>query len=255
MATPVYFSTDASDISGYLKAYIGTRGPVASVATTVGMTSTTTSVVTTSTTFLAMTNTLGGSAAKWITAPVALAVTIQNAPFLSLYGTENNAATNAKLGVALFAFNSGTEGTVFLATSMGTELGTVMSRQAWSTLTSGSAESITATTLNPGDRLVLKPGIASVGAMAAGQVYFDFAGPTAGADGDSFVLFQEDFNAATTYSQYGTSASPFAGGPSVIACQEVIDRAKPYVKAALAVDARWSDIENELQAIENNGTA
>lgn len=257
MSTPVYFGTESADISGYLKAYIGARGPTATLATTVGLTTTASATVVTSTTFVPMTLTSGGTVAAWITPPLAAAVTISTAPFVSMYGAEANAAANAKIGVSILKYSAGAEGTAFIATSTAAvELLTTMSRNAWVTTTSGASEAITSTSFAAGDRMVLRPGYASVGTMATGYgLFFDYAGPVSGGDGDSYVLFNENFNAATSFSQYAASAAAIAGGPSIIAYQQILDVADPVVKALLGSDARWADVVNEIQAQQTNATA
>lgn len=209
MATPVYLSNDPSSISGYLVAYIGERSPLAT--TTVSNTYTTTVVgVTTSTVVQTLTST--GAAAKWITAPLKAATTIAAKPFANVWAYESNTAANADVAIAFQQYTTSAQ-TAFLTTSTGVELGvSPTARVPWS---AQAGESITSTAFAAGDRLIIAPAIgAAGGTMAAGFfVWMSYGGLGSNVDGDTYVLFSEDFE--PNQAQMGNGAVPAQKGVGV----------------------------------------
>lgn len=265
MSTTCYLSNVASDQSGWLVAYINERGPNAANATTVGMAATTTVSVVTTTTSLPMTLTNGGtSLARWLTYPFRTSVQIAAKPFVNVWASESVATVNAAVCFSIAQFTSTLAlQAVFCSVSAGVELTTTMSPQAFrntNMTNQTSFEAITATTIGAGDRLAIIAGLVSNAsgdpkvAMAAGSVNMDYAGPTAGADGDSYLLFNETFNAGQIQFSSG-SANPILGGPSVIALESIRQQVQPYVDAAFSNDIPWSELSLQLGYMEDGSTA
>lgn len=254
MSTRVFLSNVASDVSGYLVAFIGTRGPTAALSTTVGMTATSTATVITATTTIAMTLTAGGTAAKWITYPIRAAVTISNPPVSNVWAKEDLAADNAAIGFSLAQYTTSLQ-TQFVITSPGVELTTTQARNAWVSNTAGGKEVITSTAFAAGDRLAITPGLVSVGTMATGGiVYMDYAGGTPGADGDTYIDFNETFNAGVM--QYAAGAqNPIPGGPTVVSLETSRQLLQPIVSAAFSDDIPWGELFLQLGYMEDNQTA
>ncbi len=241
MATPVYLSNDPSSISGYLKAYIGGRSPNAS--STVSTAVTATSVITTTT--IAMTLTSGGTTAKWITEPLKAAVTISTRPFLNVWGLESSASANADIAMILCQYTTAIQ-TAFLTTSIGVELTTSAARQPW--VTNTTLETVTSTAFAAGDRLAITPGIGAIGTMGAAlTVTMDYNGSTPAADGDTFIQFNEDFQAGN--SQYGDGDSQaIPGGPGAQHFYTMKDNLSALVGSPIPItnDSRVEDVLNEL---------
>lgn len=182
--TPIYFSDEDSSISGYKKAYVGYRSPVATTTPATSITNTSGSG-----TDIAMTATAGGTELKWITEPLKVAVNIPASELGraigNFYGLESDAAANAGLSFKLHKYTT-SEGAAFLTSSVGVELGTSVRRDVWD---SGDP---TATDFAIGNRLVIAPRIVNVGTMAAGQtVTFRYNGSTPGSTGDSYVILNQ----------------------------------------------------------------
>ena len=199
MATTLYPSNDQSDVSGYLKLYINTRSPNASAAPSTAVTTTVDLLSTT----VAMTLTAGGSAAKWISAPLAEAVTISTTPFFNVYAKESNAAANVQVAVGLAQYTTSIQ-TAFLVSSVGAELTTTEARIAWvSTLgATTNKEVITSTAFSVGDRITFIPYQSAIGSgRAADTTTLTYNGLNNGT-GDTYVLLNEDLRA--TDAQIGT---------------------------------------------------
>ncbi len=219
MATVVYLSNDPSDISGYLKAYIGTRSPNATLEPSTTVTTTITSILTTTG---AMTLTAGGSAAQWITAPLEEAVTISLPPYQSIWAKESEAAVNGQVALAYSQYTTSLQ-TAFLTTSAQAELTTTQAQINWiSSLgasfgATGAREIITSTAFAAGDRLAIVGkygGYTGVGTNAiTSGITFYYNGLGSPSIGDTFVMFQENFRAGAA--QIGTGESSGIRGVGV----------------------------------------
>lgn len=222
MATPVYLSNDPAGISGYLLAYIGERSPNASATTSTAVTNTVAGVITTTVT---MTLTAAGTTAKWITVPLKAAVTIATKPFFNVWGLESSLANNADIAWALQQYTTSAQ-TAFLTSSTGVELTTAAARQFW---VGASGETVTSTAFAAGDRLIIAPALGAVGTMASGgTVTMDYNQLTSGSDGDTFMLFNEDFEPGLAQVGGGTTPGVKAVGVSFFyniaqVCQEAVD--------------------------------
>lgn len=212
MATVIYLSNDPSAISGYKKAYIGSRGPNASATV-----STTVTATTSGGSDIAQTLTSGGTTAAWITAPLLAAVTVSAKPIFNVWALESNAAANAQVRMKLQQYTTSAQ-TALLTSDYGTEATTSAGRMVWA-----ATESVTSTAFSAGDRLIIAPFIHNVGTMGASQTLtMDYNGLTAGADGDTFVVLNETLTAQN--SQYGNGSTPFvSGGPGLQSYQSIID--------------------------------
>ena len=212
MATYVYLSNDPSDLSGYLKAYINERSPNASSGPSTAVTNT---ADVTSTT-IAMTLTAGGSAAKWITVPFQAATTISTRMEGNLWGLESNASANAQIGFGLSAYTTSLQ-SAFVTTSNGAELTTSAARVVWVSTngaTANTKEVITSTSFAAGDRLAIVPVISPIGVMNAGYtVTMDYNQVSGGSDGDTYLVFNEDFQPGQA--QVGSGVRPGIKGKGV----------------------------------------
>jgi hypothetical protein len=212
MATFVYLSNDPSDLSGYLKAYINEKSPNAS--TTVSTAVTNTATVTSTT--IPMTLTAGGTAAKWITVPFDSAVTISGRMTSNIWGLESNASANAQIGLGLSQYTTSLQ-SAFVTTSLGGEISTTVERVIWTSSNGASANSkeiITSTAFSAGDRLAIVPVLAAFGVMATGHtVTMDYNGLTGGADGETWIQFNETFNPGQA--QVGSGDAPGITGKGV----------------------------------------
>lgn len=184
---PVYLSNDPSDISGYLKAYIGGRSPNASTTVSSAVTATVAGITTTTT---PMTLTSGGSTAQWITVPLDADVTIATTPFMNLWAVESSASANALIAFTFAEYTTSAQ-SAFFTSSLGTELATTAARVPW---LKAAGETLTSTTIDAGNRIIIAPVLGAVGTMASGfTVTMTYNGSTDNAAGDTYVIFNGIF--------------------------------------------------------------
>lgn len=237
MATMIFLSNDAAEISGYKKAYIGFRSPNAASTFTTSVTDTTGSGDN-----IVATDEAGGTELGWITAPLASAVAITALPVLvNVWAKESNAAANAATGVSLHEYTT-SEQAAFLDHNHSTELTTTIARIPYLTANP------TATTIDAGNRLVIKLEVVAVGTMGASQtVTIDYNGATAGSDGDTFILLNETLTAGE--SQYaGGAVSAIPGGPRVGHYDDLVKNLNALVAAELFTnDAPLRDVITEME--------
>ncbi len=204
---PVYLSNDPADISGYLKAYIGGRSPNASTTASTAVTNTVAGVITTT---VAMTLTAGGTTALWITVPLEEAVTIATSPVMNCWALESNASANA-MPVFTFAEYTTSAQSAFFTTSLGTEVTTSAARVVW---LKASGETLTSTTIDAGNRIIIAPVVGAVGTMGGSQTLtMSYNGATDNAAGDTYVIFNEIFEAGQA--QVGSGSAPGITGKGV----------------------------------------
>ncbi len=136
-----------------------------------------------------VTDTAGGTSLKWITKPFLAAATLATKVQCSIWAKETSAAANSGVGVNLYPYSADTEGSVFLDHNDTVELTTSFAAQR--ILTAAATSQAFAI----GDRLVIKLFAVAVGTMGAvtGGHIIDYDGPTAGADGDTYIDILEDF--------------------------------------------------------------
>lgn len=212
MATFLRFSNDPSDVSGFLKLYVNERSPNASATASTAVTDTTAGVINT---VVSMTLTAGGTAAKWLTAPIGVAVTIASAMANQAYGIESAGGANAQIAYAISQYTTSTQ-TAFATTSIGAELPTsnTQANITWVTSTAAGKETVTSTALAVGDRIAVIPGIGGYGgAMGTGETVTWYYNGTSGVNGDSWILLQEDVRCKDP--QIGTGESAPAPGVGV----------------------------------------
>lgn len=205
---PIYLSNDPSDVAGYLKAYIGGRSPNASTTASTAVTSTVAGVETTT---VAMTLTAGGTTALWITVPFDSAVTISTGPSSqNLWALESNASANALIAFTYAEYTTSQQ-SAFFTSSIGTELGTTAARVTW---LKAAGETLTGTTIDAGNRLVIAPVLGAVGTMGGSQtVTMSYNGATDGAAGDTYVILNELIQAGQA--QVGSGSTPGITGKGV----------------------------------------
>ncbi len=201
MATTLYLSNDPSDLSGYLKLYVNTRSPNATTAST-AVTNTTAGVTTTT---VASTLTAGGTAAKWISAPLTVAVTLALKPLVNLWGLESTASANSLIALQLCQYTTSLQ-SAFLTTSIGTELGTTDARVVW---LSAAGETMTSTAFAVGDRIAIVPVLGAVGTMGGSLTSTYSYNGLNGVTGDTYVWVPEDVRVKQ---QVGVSTIPAIPG-------------------------------------------
>lgn len=177
MAVSIWLTDEQSDLSGYLRAKLGSRSDAPSLVRSVTNTEAGPS------SGVQVTRTAGGTALAWITDRLT-AVNITAAAWVwHLYAYESAAAANAALRVQVYPYANGAEGTVAVDNNAGTELGTAMRENVTTTAVA------TATTMADGDRLVIKILIDDAVSMGASQtVTLAYNGEYPGAEGDSYLV-------------------------------------------------------------------
>jgi hypothetical protein len=177
MATTFYLRADASDISGAGKQLLSlSRGSVSTTAITNTVAAGTN---------VNVTATAGGTQLFWFTPPL-LGVTISGSVTVNGWGLESNLSANTTLGCEVDRVNNA-----------GTFISTIKfsaGAAEWGTSTSALnvAGVPTSTTLVNGDRLQVTLFVSNFGTMATGFTATNsYGGPTAAADGDTFVTFTE----------------------------------------------------------------
>lgn len=156
-----------------------------------GLTTSVTNTVAGPTSGVQCTRTAGGTALSWISPPLAAPVTIAGTVTLNTWAKEAATANNAGMQVTVHQYTT-TEQSAFLNTERGTELTTSVSNQNWTATP-------TSTAFATGDRIVVKWWINDAGGTIAsgGSVTMDYNGPTAGADGETYVRFSENITFET----------------------------------------------------------
>lgn len=239
MATPIYLSNDASDVSGYLRAYIGGPGPNASTTVSTAVTATTSSG-----SDIPMTLTSGGTVAKWITAPFFADVAIAARQVNNVWGLESNASANAQMEITLQEYTTSAQ-TAFQATAFGTELTTAATQSQWSDAID------TPTTIDAGNRLIIAPMITNVGTMGASQtVTMYYNGSTPGISGDTYIEIAETILADG--SQFGSGSAPLIAGdgPSTMVWGDFVRQLDPVASAISASPntMTWGEFRQEMLA-------
>lgn len=192
----IWLSNDTSDVSGYKIAYVDMRPP-GSTALSTSVTNTTGSGDN-----IAATDTAGGTALKWITKPLLAAATLVTKVQCNIWAKESNASANAGVGIQLVNYTAAAEDQTFLDSNDTVECGTSAAAMRWTTVAA------TSQAFAAGDRLVVKLQAVAVGTMGASQtVTIDYGGPTAGADGDTYLDIIESFR--VNESQFGSGATPY----------------------------------------------
>lgn len=186
MATTIWLTDEDSDLSGYLRAKIGSRSDTPSIVRSV------TNTEAGDSSGVQVTRTAGGTALAWITDKLDGADITAATWTWRLWAYESAAAANAALRVQVLPFQSGAEVAAKLDDNNGDELGTSMRENVRTTAAA------TAHTMNDGDRLVIKILIDDAGTMGASQtVTFAYNGEYPGAEGDSYLLANTDTFAVT----------------------------------------------------------
>lgn len=247
MSTRIFLSNEPSDVSGYLKAIVGSPGRLASSTVSTAVTTTTSSGDN-----IAMTLTEGGTTAKWITAPMKADVTIAKIVLCKVFAAESAAAANAGIGIRLCEYTT-SEQAAFLDFNAGIELGTTIA-----TLVTGanvfSTTAPTSTVIDAGNRLVIAPDAVAVGTMGASQtVTMNFNG-TPGSAGETYIELQENL-------QVTSQVPNFIGGPSVGRYTDILFELDAVAKAlfggstTVPVQVNWNSLRDELLAQRDRATA
>ena len=241
MATQIFLSNDASDISGYLLAYIGTRSPNASSTVSTAVTTAAAGVAT-----AGMTLTVAGAvAAKWITRGISAAVTVAGTIGVNIWQLQSLKANFTNVDIQLQQYVASTAALVagqaaFMTTSINLGAETAAAR------TGIFSKAPTSTAFAVGDRIVILPNVNSVGARpGTGTTTMDYNGKTENADGDTWI--QLDENVQTTTAQ----GSILPGGRSNAAMEDLrfnIAALQGFTGQVYSPDAKVSSVLNELGA-------
>lgn len=180
MATTLYLRDLASSLGGAGQKACSQRRGRAAVTTTTNTTASGTNIT--------ITATAGGQALSWFSEPLTNAVTISGTITPNIRCRESANAVNA--GIALLIERTSNAGTVQSTVSaravIGAEAGTAEAART-------AARTPTSTAFSAGDRIKLTLSVINVGTMGAGTFNTYHDGPAAGASGDSYVTFTEDF--------------------------------------------------------------
>lgn len=184
MATTFFLHAAASDLGGAgQKALDTTRGAAAATAVTNTVASGNN---------IQITQTAGGQALQWLTAPLS-AVTISGSITVNIRGLESATAANSGAGIRIER-----------ADSSGNILATIVPSSAVSATEYGTTDAARSAaftpspaTLSTGDRIVVTVLAVAVGTMGGSRtVTNSYDGPTSGAAGDTFVTFTETITTA-----------------------------------------------------------
>ena len=216
-----WFSNENSDVSGYKLLYCNTRNPRTTALTLASTAATEAAQLT-----------VAGSAAKWISKPFAVAVTLSTAQVLqNFWCLESSTGTNASIAMDLFQYTGGSEsGTAFWPKSSAlTEISTVtMTRNMWLTTVGAS------TSFAIGDRLVAKLyNMTATGTIGGAGMHtnFDYDGPSEGLDGDSWFEFNEPVR--VNERQPGGGATSMIPGIGQGYITDMLDKIGVLVKATV----------------------
>lgn len=137
-----------------------------------------------------------GTATSFVTYPLASEVTISGSVSYNLWGYESSMSANAAIGMRLFVLRRLDASLVEIGKGYNTtELGT-------SPAVRTGSFTPTSTTCYIGDRLVAMPYFDDASGVNMGSpynLYFDFSGPTASADGDSYFSTTETLSFDSSY--------------------------------------------------------
>lgn len=137
-----------------------------------------------------------GLPAEWISPPVAADVTIAGTITANIWSSENNMSANVAINVVVDVIRANT------TTTRNSNTVVEIGRSARVTEVAVTTPSVnnftftpTSTAVNRGDRLRVRVFGDDAGAMATGFTFdMSYEGPTAAADGDTYVTFSEDFS-------------------------------------------------------------
>lgn len=201
-STKFYLHNAASTISGYQLAdtFQGLSLKTSITNTTSGGTD------------IQITASAGGSTVSWITLPLTQALTISGTGTCNLWGLESNAQANASFRCRWYKYSGGSQGSQLWIAQAPGEL-----------TTSATLKNFTATPTSTsfaiGDRIVFEVFLENcsatsgcpTGTMGASRtVTLDYDGPTAAADGDSWVTINENEGE----NEIGTAAAAFSTSPA-----------------------------------------
>jgi hypothetical protein len=180
VATTLYLRDLASSLGGAGQKACSQRQGRAAVTTTTNTVASGTNIT--------ITATAGGQALSWFSEPLTNAVTISGTITPNIRCRESANAVNS--GIALLIERTNNAGTVQSTVSaravIGAEAGTAEAART-------AARTPTSTAFSAGDRIKLTLSVINVGTMGAGTFNTYHDGPAAGASGDSYVTFTEDF--------------------------------------------------------------
>ena len=140
--------------------------------------------------------------AHWISLPVSADVTISGTITANIWAQESNMSANAAINVIIEIIRANATGTQnsntlveIVRSTRITELGFSGANTVQNFTTGMTSGGYTSQTLNRGDRLRVRVFADDAGTMASGFTFtVGFSGPTAAADGDTFITFTETFS-------------------------------------------------------------
>lgn len=188
MPTQLFLRTISSTLGGAGQLALSQqRGGVSTNAVTNAVASGTNIVVT---------STAGGTALSWFSEPLPEAFTLTGTCTVNIRGLESANAVNAGRGILIERTNNA--GTVQSSIVADTTVpATIAEYTTADTANAAFTPTVTSTTFASGDRIKVTLKVRNVGTMAAGTVTNTYNGPTAGAAGDTFITFSQDFNSGS----------------------------------------------------------
>ena len=182
-------------------------------------------------TLIQWTDTGGGTALSWISAPLAAGATISGTVTLNTWASESNGQCNCGQRVIVKRYTAGAEGSTVTDTSQGTELTTSISNRTWTATP-------TNTVFSTGDRIVVYWYVTAAGGTMGGNrtVTSDYNGTVNAADGESYVQFNENLTFSFTASAFDTAVP--SSGAEVVGRVAALIRADTASAAAVPVLSR-----------------
>jgi hypothetical protein len=131
---------------------------------------------------------------EWLSEPVSADVTISGTITANIWAAETDMTANVAINVVIDIVRSDSSNTIVNIVKSTRVTECAITNRTVNNFTTGMASGgYTAQTLNRGDRLRIRVFGDDAGTMGAGfTFYIGFSGPTAAADGDSYVTFTEN---------------------------------------------------------------
>lgn len=179
----------------------------------------------------------GGATVYFVSPPLDRNVTIASTVTFNLWGLESSMNANCQIGcyVARLKADGTVDATAVATATEGAELGT-------SAAVNNFTASPTSTAFLKGDRLLIVPYWTNIGTQASGfTITFGYDGATAGADGDSYVTFTENFgfieDAPGSVTSPDSATAADVGGSNATA-QRAVSLWSPMARTLTAVRVR-----------------
>jgi hypothetical protein len=185
-------------IQMFLRSNTSSLGGAGQLALSTNRGAASTNAITTTTasgTNIGVTTTAGGQALTWFSEEMPEGFTLTGTCTVNIRGLESGNAVNAKRGILVERTNSTgvVQASIVADTVVPT---TVLEYTTGDTANTAFAPTVTSNTFAVGDRIKVTLKVRNEGTMGAGTVTNSYNGPTAGAAGDTYITFSQDFRPA-----------------------------------------------------------